>query len=196
MKVNDKGIEFCGEFRKYRNCTNKELIAHQRAIEEEQEKFKPLSDKATRLEDEVHMIDTQIQSIKDYCDAINSKDEPTDSELDKVAKYSMKIVELSDERMSLVYEARQLDEQHKKDIQQLEEYIIEKYGELAELQLEITKEEYVEKATNVDATIVRLLASIKKMFLLGASNKEVEKFIKNNVIHEAKAPFREDNRNR
>lgn len=196
MKVNEKGIELCGEFRKYRKCTNKELIAHQRAIEEEQEKFKPLSDKATKIEDEVHMIDTQIQSIKDYCEAIQSKEEPSDSELDKVADYSMQIVELSQQRMKLIEKARKLDEKHKKDIQQLEEYIIEKYGELAELQLEITKEEYIEKSDNVDATIVRLLASIKKMFLLGASVKDVEKFIKNNVNQEAKAPFREDRRNR
>ena len=72
-------------------------------------------------------------------------------------------------------------------------YVLEKYGELAELQLEgITKEEFVKNADDSDMTIIRLLASIKKMLSLGASTKDVEKFVKQNIIAEAKQSFQSD----
>ena len=38
-------------------------------------------------------------------------------------------------------------------------------------------------------TIVRLLGSIRKMLSLGASTKDVEKFIKQNILEEAKQSF-------
>ena len=41
-------------------------------------------------------------------------------------------------------------------------------------------------------TIIRLLASIKKMLSLGASPKDVEKFVKQNIIAEAKQSFQTD----
>ena len=58
------------------------------------------------------------------------------------------------------------------------------------MQLEgITKEEFVKNADSSDMTIIRLLASIKKMLSLGASTKDVEKFVKQNIIAEAKQSF-------
>ena len=53
----------------------------------------------------------------------------------------------------------------------------------------ITKEEFVKNADDSDMTIIRLLASIKKMLSLGASPKDVEKFVKQNIIAEAKQSF-------
>lgn len=190
MKFDNKGLELCGEYRKFKKCTTKDILEHQKAIEDEQEKFKPISDKATKIENDVKMIDTQIESIQNYSKAINNKNEPSDEELDKVAEYSMEIIELTKKRMKLIEKANALDEKHKEDIQKLHIYVLEKYGELAELQLEITKEEYIQKADNVDATIVRLISSIRKMLLLGSSSKDVEKFIKQNVNEEAKQSFR------
>ena len=93
----------------------------------------------------------------------------------------------------LIEKGESLDEKHKKEIEQIRQYVLDKYGELAELQLDgITKEEFVKNADDSDMTIIRLLASIKKMLSLGASTKDVEKFVKQNIIAEAKQSFQSD----
>ena len=103
------------------------------------------------------------------------------------------MVDLSNQRRKLIEKGEALDEKHKKEIEAIRQYVLDKYGELAELQLEgITKEEFVKNADDSDMTIIRLLASIKKMLSLGASTKDVEKFVKQNIIAEAKQTFRSD----
>ena len=132
----------------------------------------------------------QIESINNIVQAINKKEEPSDEDLDKITTYSMQLIDLGNERRKLIEKGESLDEKHKKEIQAVEQYVLDKYGELAELQLEgITKEEFVKNADNSDMTIIRLLAAIKKMLSLGASTKDVEKFVKQNIIAEAKQSF-------
>lgn len=193
MKFTKNSLELCGKEFKFKRCTNKEILEHQKAIEAEQEKYKPISDKAQKIERDVKAIDTEIESIQAFSKAINNKSEPTDEELDRVAELNMDLIELARKRRKLVEQGEKLDEQHKEDIQALRQYVHEQYGELASMQLEgLTKEFYIENADDSDATIVRLMASIKKMLSLGASSKDVEKFVKQNVNEEARQSFRRD----
>lgn len=193
MEFSKNSVELCGKKYKFKRCTNKQILEHQKSIEEEQEKYKPITEKATKIERDVEAIDTQIESINNIIVAINRKEEPSDEDLDTVTKYSMQIVDLANERRKLIEKAEALDEKHKKEIEAIQSYVIEKYGELAEMQLEgITKEEFVKNADSSDMTIIRLLASIKKMLSLGASPKDVEKFVKQNIIAEAKQSFQSD----
>ena len=187
MEFTKNSVELCGKKCKFKRCTNKQLLEHQKTIEAEQDKYKPITDKAKALERDVEAIDTQIQSIQNIITAINKKEEPTDSDLDKVTEYSMKIVDLADERRKLVEKGEKLDEKHKKDIEAIQQFVLAKYGELAEMQLEgITKQEFIDNADDTDMAIIRLLASIKKMLSLGASTKDVEKFVRANANSEAK----------
>ena len=135
----------------------------------------------------------QIESINNIIIAIQKKEEPTDKDLDNVTKYSMQLIDLGEQRRKLIEKGETLDEKHKKEIEAIRQFILNKYGELAELQLDgITKEEFVANADDSDMTIIRLLASIKKMLSLGASTKDVEKFVKQNIIAEAKQSFQSD----
>ena len=162
-------------------------MKHQESIEAEQDKYKDITDEAKAIERDIEAIDTQIESINNIVTAINKKEEPSDKDLDTVTKYSMQIVDLSNERRKLIEKGEALDEEHKKEIEAIQQFVLNKYGELAELQLEgITREEFVENADNTDMAIIRLLASIKKMLALGTSTKDVEKFIRANAKSEAK----------
>lgn len=193
MEFSKNSIEICGKKYKFKRCTNAQILEHQKSIEAEQEKYKPITDEAKAIERDVEAIDTEIESIHNIVTAINKKEEPTDKELDNVTKYSMQLVDLSNQRRKLVEKGEALDEKHKKEIEAIRQYVLDKYGELAELQLEgITKEEFVKNADDSDMTIIRLLASIKKMLSLGASPKDVEKFVKQNIIAEAKQSFQSD----
>ena len=193
MEFTKNSVELCGKKYKFKRCTNAQILEHQRSIEAEQEKYKPLTDEAKKIERDVEAIDTQIESIHNIVTAINKKEEPTDKDLDNVTKYSMQLVDLGNERRALIEKGEALDEKHKKEIEAIREYVLNKYGELAELQLDgITKEEFVKNADESDMTIIRLLASIKKMLSLGASTKDVEKFVKQNIIAEAKQSFQSD----
>ena len=193
MEFSKNSIEVCGKKYKFKRCTNAQILEHQKSIEAEQEKYKPITDEAKQIERDVEVIDTEIEAINNIVTAINKKEEPTDKDLDNVTKYSMQLVDLSNQRRKLVEKGEALDEKHKKEIEAIRKYVLDKYGELAELQLDgITKEEFVKNADDSDMTIIRLLASIKKMLSLGASPKDVEKFVKQNIIAEAKQSFQSD----
>ena len=193
MEFSKNSIEVCGKKYKFKRCTNKQLLEHQKSIEAEQDKYKPITDKAKAIERDIEAIDTQIESIHNIVTAINKKEEPSDDDLDNITKYSMQLIDLGNERRKLIEKGEALDEKHKKEIEQIRQYVLDKYGELAELQLDgITKEEFVANADDSDMTIIRLLASIKKMLSLGASPKDVEKFVKQNIIAEAKQSFQSD----
>ena len=194
MEFSKNSIEVCGKKYKFKRCTNAQILEHQKSIEAEQEKYKPITDQAKKIERDVEAIDTEIEAINNIVTAINKKEEPTDEDLDNVTKYSMQLVDLGAKRRKLIEKGEALDEKHKKEIEAIRKYVLDKYGELAELQLEgITKEEFVKNADDSDMTIIRLLASIKKMLSLGASPKDVEKFVKQNIIAEAKQSFQSDN---
>lgn len=193
MEFSKNSVEICGKKYKFKRCTNKQILEHQKSIEAEQDKYKPITDKAKAIERDIEAIDTQIESIHNIVTAINKKEEPSDEDLDKVTTYSMQLVDLGNERRALIEKGEALDEKHKKEIENIKQYVLNKYGELAELQLDgITKEEFVKNADDSDMTIIRLLASIKKMLSLGASPKDVEKFVKQNIIAEAKQSFQTD----
>lgn len=193
MEFSKNSVEICGKKYKFKRCTNKQILEHQKSIEAEQDKYKPITDKAKAIERDIEAIDTQIESIHNIVTAINKKEEPSDEDLDKVTNYSMQLVDLGNERRKLIEKGEALDEKHKKEIDAIKQYVLNKYGELAELQLDgITKEEFVKNADDSDMTIIRLLASIKKMLSLGASTKDVEKFVKQNIIAEAKQSFQTD----
>lgn len=193
MDFSKNSVEICGKKYKFKRCTNKQILEHQKSIEAEQDKYKPITDKAKAIERDIEAIDVQIESIHNIVTAINKKEEPSDDDLDNVTKYSMQLVDLGNQRRALIEKGEALDEKHKKEIEAIRQYVLDKYGELAELQLEgITKEEFVKNADDSDMTIIRLLASIKKMLSLGASTKDVEKFVKQNIIAEAKQSFQTD----
>ena len=193
MEFTKNSIELCGKKYKFKRCTNAQILEHQKSIEAEQDRYKPITDKAKAIERDIEAIDTEIEAINNIVVAINKKEEPTDADLNNVTKYSMQMVDLSNQRRKLIEKGEALDEKHKKEIEAIRQYVLDKYGELAELQLEgITKEEFVKNADDSDMTIIRLLASIKKMLSLGASTKDVEKFVKQNIIAEAKQTFRSD----
>lgn len=193
MEFTKNSVELCGKKYKFKRCTNKQILEHQKSIEAEQDKYKPITDEAKKIERDIEAIDTEIESIQNIVIAINKKEEPSDDDLNLVTQYSMDIVKLSNKRRKLIEKGEELDEKHKKEIEAIRQFVLDKYGELAELQLDgITKEEFIANADDSDMTIIRLLASIKKMLSLGASTKDVEKFVKQNIIAETKQSFQSD----
>ena len=194
MEFSKNSIEVCGKKYKFKRCTNAQILEHQKSIEAEQDKYKPITDKAKKIERDIEAIDTQIESIHNIVTAINKKEEPSDDDLDNITKYSMQLIDLGNERRKLIEKGEALDEKHKKEIEQIRQYVLEKYGELAEMQLDgITKEEFVKNADDSDMDTIRLLASIKKMLSQGVSIKDVEKFVSKNAKSEADQRFQPNN---
>lgn len=194
MEFSKNSIEVCGKKYKFKRCTNAQILEHQKSIEAEQDKYKPITDKAKKIERDIEAIDTQIESIHNIVTAINKKEEPSDDDLDNITEYSMQLIDLGNERRKLIEKGEALDEKHKKEIEQIRQYVLEKYGELAEMQLDgITKEEFVKNADDSDMDTIRLLASIKKMLSQGVSIKDVEKFVSKNAKSEADQRFQPNN---
>ena len=158
MEFTKNSVELCGKKYKFKRCTNKQILEHQKSIEAEQDKYKPITDEAKKIERDIEAIDTEIESIQNIVIAINKKEEPSDDDLNLVTQYSMDIVKLSNKRRKLIEKGEELDEKHKKEIEAIRQFVLDKYGELAELQLDgITKEEFIANADDSDMTIIRLL---------------------------------------
>ena len=92
MEFSKNSIEICGKKYKFKRCTNAQILEHQKSIEAEQEKYKPITDEAKQIERDVEAIDTEIEAINNIVVAINKKEEPTDKDLDNVTKYSMQLL--------------------------------------------------------------------------------------------------------
>ena len=186
MKFTSNGLEFCGKVYKYSRCTAKEIIEHQKVVEQEQEQYKPIYEEINTIEDELNNIDLEINAIKSATTAINRKADPSDEELEQVAQHSLNIIELSKERRQLNKKIQEMDKKHKKETEELRTYIDDKYAELATLQLEgMTPEIYLEKATDFDKELVRMLPSIRKMSEAGVSTKQIEKHVRDNIKADA-----------
>lgn len=190
MEITKNGLELCGKKYKFKKCTNAQILEHQKSIEAQQEKYQKIFDKSKSFEKDVELIDAQLEACGNVIKAIEKKDEPTDDELNLMIEKSNEQVQLFKERREILNKVEEMDKKHKKELDEIQDYIVEQYGELASLQLDgMTKEEFVKNSTSADMTIVRLLGSIRKMLSLGASTKDVEKFIKQNILEEAKQSF-------
>src|SRR5574344_2814835 len=53
MKFTKTTIEICGKDFKYANCTNHDLLKHQKAVEKEKDLYKPLLKESKELENEI-----------------------------------------------------------------------------------------------------------------------------------------------
>lgn len=192
MKFTKTTVEICGKDFKYARCTNKQLLEHQKAIEHKTKKFEELSEIGNKYSRDVEAIDNEIKANAMYMETINRKQDPSDKELDSVAELSLKQIDLFNKRRDIIEKSEALDKEHEKEIKQLNDYINEEYGELAELQFEgMTKEYYMENSTSFDNEIIRLLASIRQMAEAGTSSKSIERFVRKNA--EANAKYRLDN---
>lgn len=193
MEFTKNGIELCGKKYKFKKCTNEQILEHQKSIEAQQDKYKALFEKGSNINKDVEMIDGEIKAIGDIIYAIQHKQDPSDEELSMMIKQSERQIELMGQRRKLIDKAEELDKKHSKEMDEVQQYIVEQYGELASLQLEgMTKEIFVKECTSADMTIVRLLGSIRKMLQLGASTRDVEKFVKQNILAEANQSFQRD----
>lgn len=186
LKFTKTTIEICGKDFKYAKCTNKQVLDHQKEIEAEQDKYKPLINESKELNEEVNKLNVQINNIDRVIDAINRKEDPSDADLDLIIKKSEDQIELIEQKKELMKKGEKLDADHKKEIDELRGYVNEKYGELAAIQLEgMTKEFYVENASSTDANLIRLLAPIRQMAESGIPSKKIEKFVRDNIQADA-----------
>ena len=186
MKFTKTTIEICGKDFKYANCTNHDLLKHQKAVEKEKDLYKPLLKESKELENEIRELDVKIRSSDRTINAINRKDEPSDKELDMVIKESQRQIELEEQRKALLAKGEEFDAKYDEETESIRNYLQEKYAELAELQLEeMTKEFYLENATSLDSELIRLLAPIRQMSEVGLPTRKIEKFVRDNIQQSA-----------
>lgn len=182
VKVTEKGIEFCGEFFKFKRVSAAQVLEHQAKIEEQQELFKEAVEKSDEWSDDIEFIDAQITAKGNFINLTMNNVDSSSDDLKKASEFQLEIMDLNDKRRKLVKKIKKLNKEHENEIKELDKFINETYGELACLQLEgLTKEFYLQNADNTDVALVKLLAHIRRMFALGSSVKEVERFIRNNA---------------
>ena len=136
MEITKNGLELCGKKYKFKKCTNAQILEHQKSIEAQQEKYQKIFDKSKSFEKDVELIDAQLEACGNVIKAIQLKDEPNDDELELMIAKSNEQVELFKERRAILDKVEEMDKKHKKELDEIQDYIVEQYGELASLQLD------------------------------------------------------------
>ena len=198
MKFTKTGLELCGKMCTYSNCTQKEMLDHQKKIEEEHTKYEPMTEKSDELQTELESLVNEIKSKDTIIDTIGRMETPTEETVKQLLTYSEERSKLEKEKQKLIAKIKALDEEYRDEIEGVPERINELWAEHAALHLEnLTKEEFLEKATPTDVEIVKQLTTIQEMSETGIPSKDIEKLIRDNVklnadqlLKQRKAGFR------
>lgn len=172
MKITKKGVELCGKFRTYKRTPKKQILEHQKNIEELMDNYQPVLDESQDLQDELEALEDEIRDIDEVISILKFKD-TTEEEYAKMLSLIDDRKKLRDERRELGRRIREFTNTHLKDFKGVEDEIPKNLGILASKMVDITPEEFVESYTEEDELMVRNLAFFKQMSDAGQTDKQM-----------------------
>lgn len=172
MKITKKGVELCGKFRTYKRTPKKQILEHQKNIEELMDNYQPVLDESQDLQDELEALEDEIRDIDEVISILKFKD-TTEEEYAKMLTLIDDRKKLRDERRELGKRIREFTNTHLKDFKGVEDEIPKNLGILASKMVDITPEEFVENYTEEDELMVRNLAFFKQMSDAGQTDKQM-----------------------
>jgi len=172
-------IEFCGEERKFKRCSNKTLVSFQKEIEKLQEEMKPVFQDDIDLEEEIEDIQGQIDRANKKIELIESAEDPTDDELRKAIKFVDDIDKLTLKKKGLEKQLRNSEDERKDEIKKLEKKLEQTYAELACLLIDpLTPKEFIEEYDSIDMIKVQNLGMFYNMCQSGFTQTQIDKKIR------------------
>ena len=94
VKVTEKGIEFCGEFFKFKRVSAAQVLEHQAKIEEQQELFKEAVEKSDEWSDDIEFIDAQITAKENFINLTMNNVDSSSDDLKKASEFQLEIMDL------------------------------------------------------------------------------------------------------
>lgn len=192
MKISKTEIEVCDKVYKFKKCTPNDVLQYEKDMQNLINKYKPLQEEEENLNNELRIVDTRIRGMENNIEAINKLDNPTDEQLSSIITYNDKLDNLEQDRLKLIQKATKMNKKHEKQLEEIKENIYRINAQSAVKYLEgMTEEYFMDNATQLDITIIKLIPQIKEMAETGISNKEIEKHIRKNVELQAKQSLKQ-----
>jgi len=177
----DVAIEICQKKLHFKRVTNETLTKFSEKAEKEyDETVKEFVDKVERLDDKRESLEKKISLKTKQGEIIESKEEPSDEELDKVMSILEDIEHLEDEletvKVSLVELGK--DNPTKEYTKKVDELLAEKVETLLD---GITAKEFLTNSDPVDTIKARNLEKYYQLCIVGEREAKIRQEIKDDV---------------
>lgn len=180
MSMNIKArLNFCGKERKFKRTPNRELKDYQKNIEDIQDKMQPLIERNRDFQFKITELEDEIESIDKHLILLEKLEDPTDDEIRESLKLNSKKIELQKEIHNERRANDKLSDDDNQFFEDLDQELRDAYASFAVKVFDKFEfDEFEENADSTDLTIAPNLASLYRLALSGASQKELDKAYK------------------
>lgn len=157
----DDKVFICGEYRKYKDMPKKQTRDYQRRIEELMNSYNPIVRESEKLLDKQKEVQEEIDDVEEWITLLKSEET---KDLGAIKESMNQRTKLRKKLRKLNEEIIAFNEEQEGKINQLNEEVPKRMAELASQMIDITPEEYYEKATETDELFMRYAGVFKQMY--------------------------------
>ena len=151
----------CGEYRKYKDMPKKQTRDYQKEIDELMDSYTPLIRESEELLEKQRVKQEELDDINEWLDLLKSEEKKDMKEIKAQMQLRQKVRE---ELRSINQELITFNNNQETRIRELNDEIPKRMANLASKMIDITPEEYLEKATETDELFMRYVAIFKQMY--------------------------------
>lgn len=157
----DDMVFVCGAYRKYRDMPKKQTRDYERSINELLDSYNPIVRKSEELIDKRKAVQEELDDINEWIGLLKGE---KDKDLKAIESSMKKRKELRDKLRDIGKEIIEYNNSQEAKLKELDEMVPLKLAELASQMIEITPEEYYDKATETDELFMRYISVFKQMY--------------------------------
>lgn len=188
-KFNLTSIELCGKKLEWKDCSHQTIVDYQKSLEGLLDVFQPALKEIEDLQNKNFEYNDEIADINEIIATIRSKENVSDKDQENILEYINERKELRKSKRENERRIKEIDDENKQAQKDIQDRIPVEKAKLVSKMVDITPEEYLEKATEYDDFLAEHLSEIRVQLLAGAKSAEIEKNLKKVVDSIYKKPF-------
>lgn len=157
----DDTVFVCGEYRKYRDMPKKQTRDYQKEVDKLMDNYNPIVRQSELLLEKQKAKQEELDDINEWLDLLKLEEKKDMKEIKKQMNLRKKIRE---ELRDINTEIVEFNSAQESTMRELNEEIPRRLAELASKMIDISPEEYLEKATDTDELFMRYISVFKQMY--------------------------------
>ena len=157
----DDTVFVCGEYRKYRDMPKKQTRDYQKEVDKLMDNYNPIVRQSELLLEKQKAKQEELDDINEWLDLLKLEEKKDMKEIKKQMNLRKKIRE---ELREINTEIVEFNSAQESTMRELNEEIPRRLAELASKMIDISPEEYLEKATDTDELFMRYISVFKQMY--------------------------------
>lgn len=175
-------VYVCGEFRKYKDMPKKQTRDYQKEVDKVISSYNPIVQESEQLLEKQQAKQEELDDVNEWLGILKEEENRDLKEIKKQMKLRNTI---RNELREINQEIIEFNNAQEEKMNELNDEIPRRLAILASQMIEITPEEYLEKATETDELFMRYVSIFKQMYDARKTIPEMEaqwaKIIDNNI---------------